>query len=405
MVDEDAIGAKFQMLAGQLDERGMRLWAAAEARACGRGGTSAVSRATGIARSTISRGRDELERGETLEAGRVRRPGAGRKALTETDPTLLADLERLIDPEARGDPELVLRWTAKSLHTLARELREMGHEISARSVAPLLRELGYSLQSNRKAKEGKQHPDRDAQFRHISERVSAAIAAGEPAISIDTKKKELVGEFKNGGQEWRPTGEPVEVLTHDFPSDASGKAIPFGVYDIGQNAGLVNVGIDRETAELAANSIRAWWDQLGSARYPQAKTLQITADCGGGNGNRTKLWKTELQKLATQTGLAISVCHFPPGTSKWNKIEHRLWSFISKNWRGEPLISYAVIINLIAATTTTSGLEVYARLDQRSYPKVEVSAAELAAVNLTGDKFHPEWNYTIEPRTPTDTER
>ncbi|MCA1698680.1 MAG: ISAzo13 family transposase, partial [Actinobacteria bacterium] len=242
-----------------------------------------------------------------------------------------------------------------------------------------------------------QHPDRDAQFRHIGERVSAAIAAEEPAISIDTKKKELVGEFKNGGREWRPTGEPVEVLTHDFPSDASGKAIPFGVYDIGENTGLVNVGIDRETAALAVNSIRAWWDQLGSRRYPEAKTLLITADCGGGNGNRTKLWKTELQKLATEIGLAISVCHFPPGTSKWNQIEHRLWSFISKNWRGEPLISYAVIINLIAATTTTSGLEVYARLDQRSYPKVEVSDAELATVNLTGDEFHPEWNYTISP--------
>lgn len=397
---------KFQMLAGQLDERGMRLWAAAEARACGWGGTSAVSRATGIARSTISRGHAELERGETLEAGRVRRPGAGRKALSETDPTLLGDLDRLVGPEARGDPERALRWTAKSLHTLARELREMGHEISARSVAALLRELGYSLQSNRKAKEGKQHPDRDAQFRHINKRVSAAITAGEPAISIDTKKKELVGEFKNAGQQWRPAGEPVEVLTHDFPSDATGKAIPFGVYDIAQDTGLVNVGIDRETAKLAVNSIRAWWDQLGSARYPEAKTLQITADCGGGNGNRTKLWKTELQELATQTGLAISVCHFPPGTSKWNQIEHRLWSFISKNWRGQPLISYAVIINLIAATTTTSGLEVYARLDQRSYPKVEISAAQLAAVKLTGDKFHPEWNYTIEPRaTATETER
>jgi len=405
VVDEDAIVAKFQMLAGQLDERGMRLWAAAEARACGWGGTSAVSRATGIARSTISRGREELERGETLEAGRVRRPGAGRKPLTETDLTLLADLERLIGPEARGDPEMPLRWTAKSLRTLARELREMGHEISARSVAPLLRELGYSLQSNRKAKEGRQHPDRDAQFRHINEWVSAAIAAGQPAISIDTKKKELVGEFKNGGREWRPTGGPVEVLTHDFPSDASGKAIPFGVYDIGQDTGLVNVGIDRETAELAVNSIRAWWDQLGSRRYPEAKTLQITADCGGGNGNRTRLWKTELQKLAIETGLAISVCHFPPGTSKWNKIEHRLWSFISKNWRGEPLVSYAVIINLIAATTTTSGLEVYARLDERSYPKVEVSDAELAAVNLAGDDFHPEWNYTIRPRAATETEQ
>ncbi|MCA1681497.1 MAG: ISAzo13 family transposase, partial [Actinobacteria bacterium] len=306
---------------------------------------------------------------------------------------------------ARGDPELALRWTAKSLHTLARELRGMGHEISARSVAPLLRALGYSLQSARKAKEGRQHPDRDAQFRHINKKVSAAIAARQPAISIDTKKKELVGEFKNGGREWRAKGDPLEVLTHDFPSDASGKAIPFGVYDIGQDIGLVNVGIDRETAALAVNSIRAWWDQLGSRRYPKAKTLLITADCGGGNGNRTKLWKTELQKLADQTGLAISICHFPPGTSKWNKIEHRLWSFISKNWRGRPLISYATIINLIAATTTTSGLEVYARLDERSYPKIKVTDQQLAQVNITSDQFHPEWNYTIKPRVATETQR
>ncbi len=403
MIDEDAIAAKFRMLAGQLDERGMRLWAAAESRACGRGGAVAVSRATGIARSTISRGRAELERGETLEAGRVRRAGAGRKPLTETDPALLDDLRRLVDGEARGDPERVLQWTAKSLQTLARELRAMGHQISARSVAPLLRRLGYSLQSNRKAREGAQHPDRDAQFCRINERVNAAIAAGQPAISIDTKKKELVGEFKNAGREWRHAGDPVRVLTHDFPSDASGKAIPFGVYDLAENTGLVNVGIDRETAQLAVNSIRAWWQQLGRERYPDATVLQITADCGGGNGNRTRLWKTELQHLAEDTGLQISVCHFPPGTSKWNKIEHRLWSFVSKNWRGQPLISYAVIINLIAATTTTTGLTVYARLDQRDYPKIEVSDAELAAVNLTRDEFHPEWNYTITPHaTPTN---
>lgn len=298
----------------------MRLWAAAEADACGHGGVAAVSRATGIARSTISRGRAELRRGDTVEAGRVRRRGGGRKPLTESDPGLLADLERLVDGDARGDPELPLRWTAKSLRTLAGELRALGHEISSpSSVAALLRGLGYSLQSDRKTLEGASHPDRDAQFRHINEQVTQAIAARQPAISVDTKKKELVGEFANGGREWRAKGKPVAVNVHDFPGDALGKAIPYGIYDIHQDTGFVNVGIDRETAQFAAASIRAWWQQLGKDRYPDATTLQITADCGGGNGNRTRLWKVELQRLADETGLAIAVCHFPPGTSKWNK--------------------------------------------------------------------------------------
>ena len=297
----------------------------------------------------------------------------------------------------------VLLWTSRSVRNLAGELRERGHDVHYTTVAALLRSLGYSLQSNRKTLEGAQHPDRDAQFRHINERVGTAIATGQPAISIDTKKKELVGEFDNSGREWRAKGQPVKTLTHDFPSDAKGKAIPFGVYDIAANEGYVNVGITAETAQLAVASIRAWWQDLGRKRYAHATALQITADCGGGNGNRTRLWKLELQKLADATGLQICVCHFPPGTSKWNKIEHRLFCHITQNWRGRPLTSYEVVINSIAATTTSKGLKVYARLDERDYPKkIEVSDAELAAVNLTRDEFHPEWNYSISPSPMTD---
>ena len=401
MVDEEAIGAKFRMLAGQLDERGLRLWAAAEAESQGRGGTAAVARATGIAPSTIRRGRGELASGLSPGPGRVRRPGAGRKALTESDPTLLADLERLLDGESRGDHERPLRWTAKSLRNLAGELRAQGHEISARSVAPLLRRLGYSLQANAKTREGASHPDRDAQFRHINATVKAALDAGEPAISVDTKRKELVGDFKNAGRELRPQGQPEQVRTHDFrdPDPELGKAAPYGVYDLADDVGWVNVGIDNDTAQFAVESIRGWWQQLGSARYPDASCLTITADCGGSNGNRTRLWKTELQQLADETGLQIRVCHFPPGTSKWNKIEHRLFSFISMNWRGKPLVSRQTIVSLIAATTTRTGLTVHARLDKRSYPKgIKITDAQLAAVNLTGDPFHPEWNYSINPR-------
>jgi hypothetical protein len=340
----------------------------------------------------------EIDAGERLEGGRVRRRGGGRKPIAETDPGLIVALERLVAEDCRGDPMQVLLWTSKSVRKLAVELRDRGHEVHFTTVAALLRSLGYSLQSNRKTLEGAQHPDRDLQFRLINERVAAAIAAGEPAISIDTKKKELVGEFKNAGREWRPKGEPVKVSTHDFPSQAIGKAIPYGVYDIASNEGFVNVGISAETAQLAVASIRAWWEDLGRERYPAARALQITADCGGGNGNRIRLWKTELQRLADDSGLQIHVCHFPPGTSKWNKIEHRLFCHISQTWRGRPLVSYQVIINSIAATTTSSGLKVYARLDEREYPKkVEVSDKELAAVNLTRNAFHPEWNYTISP--------
>ncbi len=387
------------MLAGQLDERGLRLWAAAEAAALGRGGTAAVARATGIAASTIRRGRAELASGESPGADRVRRPGGGRKRLTEKDPTLLADLERLVDPASRGDPDQPLRWTAKSLRTLAAELRAQGHVISARSVAPLLRRLGYSLQANRKTREGASHPGRDAQFAYINQTATAAIAAGEPVISVDTKKKELVGEFQNAGREWRPKGSPELVRTHDFKDKELGKAIPYGVYDLGADEGWVSVGIDHDTSQFAVNAIHSWWKQLGRERYPQATTLTITADCGGSNGHRTKLWKVELQKLADDTGLQVQVCHFPPGTSKWNQIEHRLFSFISMNWRGKPLVSRQVIIDLIAATTTRTGLKVYAQLDERAYPaKIKVSQAELAAVNIHKADFHPGWNYVIKPR-------
>jgi len=401
VVDEQAIGVKFRLLAGELDERALRLWVAAEAESHGRGGTAGVARATGIAESTIRRGRRELAAGASLGAGRVRRPGAGRRSLIEKDPALLEALQRLVEDDSRGDPERPLRWTAKSLRTLAGELRAQGHEISARSVAPLLRRLGYSLQANAKTREGASHPDRDAQFAHINATVKSALEAGEPAISVDTKKKELVGDFKNAGRELRPKGSPERVRTHDFrdPDPELGKAAPYGVYDIADDVGWVNVGIDNDTAQFAVESIRGWWRQLGQARYPDATTLTITADCGGSNGNRTRLWKTELQQLADDTGLQVRVCHFPPGTSKWNKIEHRLFSFITMNWRGKPLTSRQTVISLIAATTTRTGLTVHARLDERTYPKgIKITDALLAAVNLTGDPFHPDWNYTINPR-------
>jgi hypothetical protein len=341
VIDEEAIGERYRALAPELDERRRRLWAAAEARSLPRGGVAAVARATGISPTTIYKGLRELASGETLDPGRVRRMGGGRKPLVEKDPTLLEDLERLVEDDSRGDPESPLRWTAKSVRRLTDGLRELGHEVHFTTVAGLLRGLGYSLQALAKTKEGKQHTDRDAQFRYINEKVCAAQQAGEPVISVDTQKKELVGEFKNAGREWRPKGEPARVLTHDFPSDALGKAIPYCILDIAANQGFVNVGITNETAQFSVASIRAWWEQLGRERYPDAQTLTITADCGGSNGNRTRLWKTELQRLADRTGLAISVCHFPPGTSKWNKVEHRLWSFVSHNWRGKPLISYA----------------------------------------------------------------
>ena len=398
MGGEEAIGERYRALAGELDERRRRLWAAAEARTHGWGGIAAVARATGISETTVRAGLRELASGETLAAGRVRRPGGGRKRLTDKDPTLLVDLERLVDEDSRGDPELPLRWTTKSLRRLAAALRGLGHQVSHETVAGLLRGLGYSLQANQKTREGASHPDRDAQFRHLNATVKQALEAGEPVISVDAKKKELVGDYKAVGRELRPKGSPLPVRVHDFKDPELGKAIPYGIYDLAADEGWVSIGITADTAQLAVAAIRGWWETLGQARYPQATRLTITADCGGSNGCRIRLWRTELQQLADATGLAITVCHFPPGTSKWNKIEHRLFSFITQNWRGKPLLSHQVIINLIAATTTRSGLEVYAQLDERDYPRgVKVSDAELAAVNLIGDAFHPEWNYTIVP--------
>ena len=399
MVDEVAIGEKFRALAGELNERQRRLWAASEARAVGRGGIAATARATGISVPTIRKGIAELESGERLEGGRVRRPGGGRRSLSDEDPTLLKDLQRLLDDGCRGDPESLLRWTSKSVRQLAAMLREMGHEVHYTTVAKLMRSLGYSLQANVKTREGASHPDRDAQFAYINSVAKATVAAGQPVISVDTKKKELVGDFKNAGREWRPKGEPELVRVHDFKDKQLGKAIPYGVYDIAANQGWVNVGIDHDTAQFAVNSIRSWWQHLGRQRYPHATRLQITADCGGSNGNRVRLWKVELQKLSDETGLEIGVCHFPPGTSKWNRIEHRLFSYITINWRGKPLYSLQTIVNLISATTTSTGLKVYARLDDGAYPdKIRVPDDHIKAVNLTGEEFHPEWNYTIKPK-------
>jgi transposase len=399
VIDEHAIGERYRALAGELNERQRRLWAASEARAAGRGGIAAVARASGMAENTIRAGLRELQEGAEIGAGRVRRRGGGRKPVADGDPGLLDALARLVGADTRGDPEQPLLWTSKSVRKLAGELRTDGHEVSHETVAKLLRQLGYSLQANRKTREGNQHPDRDAQFRHINEKVTAAIASCEPAISIDTKKKELVGDFKNGGREWRPKGEPELVRVHDFKDKQLGKAIPYGVYDIAANQGWVNVGVDHDTAQFAVNSIRAWWQHLGHERYPNATRLTITADCGGSNGNRVRLWKVELQKLADETGLQIDVSHLPPGTSKWNRIEHRLFSYITVNWRGKPLHTLETVINLISATTTSTGLEVYARLDQGSYPdKIKVPDHEIRGVNLHGDQFHPEWNYTIKPQ-------
>lgn len=398
MIDEAVVGQQFRDLAGELNERQLRLWAASEARRYGWGGIAGVARASGLSEETIRKGLRELKNPEPLAKGRVRRAGGGRKRLTEKDPTLLADLERLVDESSRGDPQLPLRWTAKSAAKLADGLRLLGHKVSSRTVYRLLRELGYSLQANQKTKEGASHPDRNAQFQHINATVKDAIDTDQPVISVDTKKKELVGDFKAVGKELRPKGDPIPVRVHDFKDKKLGHAIPYGVYDLTEDTGFVSVGITNDTAQFSVASVSSWWSQLGLKRYPDAKTLTITADCGGSNSYRTRLWKTELQKLANEINLEITVLHFPPGTSKWNKIEHRLFSFISQNWRGKPLTNHEVIINLIAGTTTRTGLEVYAQLDERNYPKgIKVTDTELNAVNLIGHDFHPEWNYTINP--------
>ena len=384
----------------RLNERQRRLLLAAEARDLGWGGIEKVHRATGVSRRAISRGLRELSQpGRPLAPGRVRRPGGGRKRTVAKDPTLRPDLERLVDPVTRGDPESRLRWTSKSLRALTRELRSQGHTVSTWLVGELLAEAGYSLQGNRKTKEGSRHPDRDAQFEHINARVIAQQRAGEPAISVDTKKKELVGEFKNAGREWRPKGQPQRVLVHDFLVPENGKAIPYGVYDLQRNEGWVSVGIDHDSASFAVGSIERWWRMLGRAAYPKARSLVITADSGGSNSSRSRLWKLELQAMADRTRLIVHVCHFPPGTSKWNKIEHRLFSFITQNWRGQPLMTLATIVSLIGRTRTQTGLRVRAELDRRKYPDGrEVTAAEMAQIRLEPDEFHGDWNYTIRPR-------
>ncbi len=399
MKAQEGIKERYTRVAGTLDERGRRAVAASEALAIGWGGITAVARATGLSRKVIEGGIKELSGTIPVAApGRVRRPGGGRKKTVEKDPRVLVDLERLVEPVTRGDPESPLRWTSKSVRTLAVELRAAGHQVSHAWVAALLHAQGYSLQGTRKAREGADHPDRDAQFASINAAAERYLAAGDPVISVDTKKKELVGDFKNGGREWQPKGTPEEVRVHDFPIPELGRVSPYGVYDLAANGGWVNVGIDHDTAAFAVESIRRWWDGAGRGRYPQTRRLLITADGGGSNGSRIRLWKWELQRLADETGLEISVRHFPPGTSKWNKIEHRLFSFITQNWRGRPLVSYAVILSLIAATTTETGLTVESYLDTNTYPlQVKVSEDEMATIQLQRDEFHGEWNYTILP--------
>lgn len=398
-MEEATIRAKYEALKPELTERSRRLWAATEAKAIGWGGMALVSRAIGISNVTIWRGLKELEAGETLESGRVRRPGAGRKRVTETDPTLLEDLESLVEPTLSGDPESPLLWTSKSTRKIAAELQAMGHTIGDRKVAGLLREQGYTLQSNKKSKEGKSHPDRDGQFRYIQKTVEDFQKRRQPVISVDCKKKELVGNFKNAGREWRPKGSPERVKVHDFMIKELGKAIPYGIYDPTQNSGWVSVGVDHETSTFAVRSIKRWWQVMGKKSYPKAKKILITADSGGSNGSRVKLWKKELQTFADKTGLSITVLHYPPGTSKWNKIEHRLFSYISMNWRGKPLTSLATIVSLIAATTTQTGLRVRAEIDKGKYPKgIKVSEKEMLTLNLQRHATYGNWNYTIKPR-------
>ena len=398
MPDDLELQRKFAAILPNLDERQRRLLAAAEARSLGYGGIRRVSRASGISHAAIQRALKELD-APLPPPGRVRRPGGGRKKLRDKEPAILAALEGLIAPETRGDPMSPLRWTCKSTRQLAEALAQRGFAVSHRVVGELLHHLGYSLQAMAKTLEGKQHPDRDAQFRYINEISGRSIAEGSPVISVDTKKKELVGQYANAGREWQPAGEPEEALTHDFPDRRVGKAIPYGIYDLGWDLGWVNVGVDHDTASFAVESIRRWWSGMGSEMYPDAERLLICADGGGSNGYRVRLWKVELQRFADEVGLEVTVCHFPPGTSKWNKIEHRLFSHITMNWRGRPLVSHQVIVELIAATRTATGLEVEARLDPGSYPtKVKVTKQQMERVRLHPHEFHGEWNYTIEPR-------
>lgn len=400
MIDVAGIQGRYHAFAHLVDERVRRLALAAEAVAIGRGGQVAVARALGVSPRTIRQGMRELRHPDQgVEKGRIRRAGGGRKRTVEHDPKLREDLEKLVEPTTRGDPESPLRWTCKSVRKLAEELRRQGHQTSHRMVAELLHELGYSLQANRKTLEGSGHPDRNAQFEHLNQAVQLQLSLGEPVVSVDTKKKELVGPFKNSGRELRPTGQPEEVLVHDFRIPQLGRVSPYGVYDVGQNEGWVSVGVDHDTAAFAVESIRRWWRSMGQPLYPAATRLLITADAGGSNGYRLRLWKLELQKLADETGLEMAVCHFPPGTSKWNKIEHRLFSAISQNWRGKPLVSHEVVVNLIGATTTRTGLRVRTGLDTNQYPAGRaVSDDEIETLYLRRDTFHGEWNYSLLPR-------
>jgi hypothetical protein len=398
MNDVADIALRYQLSVAFLDERSRRLFAANEALAYGPGGIAAVSAATGVARSTIGRGLKELRGARNDIGGRVRRSGGGRKSAVVHQPNLPAALEALIEDAIRGDPMTPLRWVSRSLRNIVRALQADGYQVSQRVVANLLRELNYSCQANRKTREGSNHPDRDAQFGHINATVQRAIAEGQPAISVDTKKKELVGDFKNAGRELRRQGDPEKVQVHDFIQPELGKVAPYGVYDIAANDGWVSVGIDADTAAFAVESIRRWWYRLGQARYPNAKRMVVTADCGGSNGVRVRLWKRELQRLANEIGVAIQVTHLPPGTSKWNKVEHRLFAYITQNWRGKPLVSHQVIVQLIAATRTETGLQVCCDIDPNLYPKgIKVSDEEMDAINISRDEFHGEWNYTISP--------
>jgi len=398
MVDERLIETKYKMLLTSFTERTRRLWAATEARMAGRGGFAAVVRATGISPTTLAKAGRELGERDPLPPERVRRSGGGRKRTESLDPDVLPKLERLVEPTTRGDPESPLRWTCKSTRNLAEELRGQGHSLSHVTVARLLAEADYSLQGNRKTMEGTSHPDRNAQFEYINARSAQQLKRGQPVISVDTKKKELVGAFKNAGREWRPQGEPEAVRVHDFIDPEQGKAIPYGVYEVQRNVGWVSVGVTHDTSAFAVETIRKWWRHMGKKAYPRATSLLITADSGGSNGARVRLWKFELQRLANNTGLAIHVCHFPPGTSKWNKIEHRLFSFITQNWRGKPLRTRAAIVNMIASTRTRTGLKVRCVLDTHHYPKaVKVSDAQMQQLRLSPHDFHGDWNYTIAP--------
>jgi len=395
---ERSIRQRYEGLSPVLNEQLLRRFVATEARSYGHGGVSVLSRITGIARSTINRGVKEIAEKRLLESGRLRKRGGGRKTKQSEDSTLLSDLKHLVEPATRGDPMGLLLWTSKSLRHLARALQDREHSVCPHVIADCLRELGYSLQANSKTREGNSHVDRDAQFQYISQQASAFLAADEPVVSVDTKKKELVGNFKNNGRELRPKGSPEAVNVHDFIDKKLGRAVPYGIYDIGDNKGWVSVGSDHDTASFAVHAISRWWQTMGQNRYPQATRLLVTADGGGSNGHRVRLWKVELQTLADELRMPITVCHLPPGTSKWNKIEHRLFSFITLNWRGKPLRSFKTIVQLIAATTTSAGLTVHAELDENKYPKgVKISDAKLAAVNLSRHTFHGDWNYTISP--------